>query len=318
MKVATIALTSVLSLNTAAILGAEVDQYTYRNEEIKDSSELLNQKVNAALMSSLINANAKGEGCSEKILYKELRKYFSNHFQGKLTKDILADKNITKRYIALTDSVYQDWTKWDGLGMGSKALSKKAVTMSGEMRVGEHYIGVDKLEHMWGQGYAYFKQNYLNGKGEVKAVKTGAAKEKTILGGNKFANGVFSYGDLSANFNGMRFWNHMLLKQDDVLGADRNLGPYVTCTNDKWIQIEEVDFKNYIDDSMNESINCSKFPSQKTADKFKNRLKILGTTCPVDIGRRDDMIVKYRQMAKWMVNPGGVGKVKYTGEFKNR
>ncbi len=318
MKVSTIVLTSALSLNAAGVLGAEVDQYTLRNVEMKDSSELLNQKSNIALKQAVTNANASGAGCSEKVLYKELRKYFSNHMQGKLTKDIIEDKNITKRFINLTDSVYQDWTKWDGLGMGSKALSKKAVTMSGEMRVGDQYIGVDKLEHMWGQGYSYFKQNYLNEKGEIKAVKTGAAKEKTILGGNKFANGVFSYGDLSANFNGMRFWNHMLLKNDDVLGADRNLGPYVACTNDKWTVAEEIDFRNYIDDSMNESINCSKFPSQKTADKFENRLKILGTTCPVDTQRRDDMIVKYRQMAKWMVNPGGVGKVNYTGEFKNR
>lgn len=318
MKVSTFVLTTILSLNTVTAISAEVDQYTLRHEEIKDSSELLNQKANAALKNALINANESGDGCNEKVLYKELREYFSNHLQGKLAKDVIADNNITKRFILLSDSVYQDWTKWDGLGMGSKSLAKKAVTMSGEMRVGDQYIGVDKLEHMWGQGFSYFKQNYLDGKGEIKAVKTGVIKEKIYLGGNKLANGVFSYGDLSANFNGMRFWNHMLLKEDDVLGADRNIGPYIACTNDKWTQVEEIDFKNYIDDSMNETINCSKFPSQKTADKFSNRLKILGTTCPIDIQRRDDMIVKYRQMAKWMLNPGGVGKVKYTGEFKDR
>ncbi len=318
MKATSFFIIMAFSINTISAFSAEVDQYTLRHLEMKDSSELLNKKANAALKIALVNANNKAKGCSEKILYKELRSYFSNHVQGKLTKDILADENIVKRYINLNESVYQDWTIWDGLGMGSKFLSKKAVTMSGEMRVGNQYVGVDKLEHMWGQGYSYFEQNYLNEKGEIKAVKTGVAKEKIYLGGNKLGNGVFSYGDLSANFNGMRFWNHMLLKNDDVLGADMNLGPYIICANDKWVHAADIDFRNYIDDSMNESINCSKFPSQHTADKFEDRLRIMGTSCPVNVQKRDDMIGKYRQMAKWMVNKDGVGKVKYTGEFKNK
>ena len=69
---------------------------------------------------------------------------------------------------------------------------------------------------------------------------------------------------------------------------------------------------------MNESINCAKFPTKKTADKFENRLKIMGATCPLDIQRRDDMVAKYRHMAKWIINTEGVGKVKYLGEFKDK
>lgn len=302
----------------SSAFASEVDQFTYRGQSLNDSSELLNKKSNAAVKAALKIANANGNGCEEKELYRALTLYFNNHVQGKLTKDVLTDDNITKRTIELQDSVYQDWTMWDGIGMGSKSLSKKAVTMSGEIRVGDHFIGVDKLEHMWGQGYAYFTNNYLKDKGEIKTVKIGAGKEKIILGGNKFGNGVFSYGDLSANFNGMRFWNHMLLKHDDVLGADRNIGPYIACTNDKWSQVEEIDFKNYIDDSMDEGINCSKFPTEKTAEKFTDRLKQMGQACPADIQKRDDMIVKYRQMAKWMVNERGNEAVSYTHEFKNK
>ncbi|MBC7428869.1 MAG: hypothetical protein H7336_09680 [Bacteriovorax sp.] len=307
-----------LMLTSISVFSSEVDQFTFRGQEMKDSSGLLNQKANAAVQSALKIADSKGDGCNEKELYKALSAYFNNHVQGKLTKDVLTDDNIVKRSIKLQDSVYQDWVMWDGIGMGSKGLSKKAATMSGEMRVGDHYIGVDKLEHMWGQGNAYFTNNYLKGKSDIKTVKIGVGKEKIILGGNKIGNGVFSYGDLSANFNGMRFWNHILLKQDDVLGADRNLGPYVACTNDKWTQVEAIDFKNYIDESMDEGINCSKFPTDKTAEKFSNRLKLMGKTCPMDVQKRDDMIVKYRQMSKWIINEKGTGKVSYTHEFKNK
>ena len=68
---------------------------------------------------------------------------------------------MPKRHISLKDSVYRDWTFWDGLGMGFHFLSTKAVTMSDVMKVGDHEIGVDKLEHMFGQGFSYFKKNYL-------------------------------------------------------------------------------------------------------------------------------------------------------------
>jgi hypothetical protein len=171
---------------------------------------------------------------------------------------------------------------------------------------------------MFGQGFQYFKQNYLEGKGEIKAVSTGIFKEKFTLGGSKYGNGVFSYGDLSANFNGMRMWNHMLQKRDDILGADRNLGPYIECVNDQWTQVKKIDFTNYVDDSMDEAINCSKFPSQHTADKFEDRLRIMGLSCPIDQSRLQNMHAKYRQMAKWIINLDGPGKVKYFSEFKNK
>lgn len=307
-----------LMLVSGLSYGAEVDQFTRRDEPLKDSRELLNTKANIAITKSIKLANDKNQGCLEEPLYAELREYFANHFKGELTKDVLSDPNIEKRIVNLPDSVYQDWSTWDGIGMGFSLFSKKGLTMSGVMRVGDQTIGTDKLEHMFGQGFNYFKKNYLKNKGEVSAVKKGIFGEKFLLGGNKIGNGVFSYGDLGANFNGMRMWNHMLQLRDDVLGADRNIGPYIACENDQWVQVKQIDFADYIDDSMDEAINCAKFPTQKTADKFADRLRIMGMSCPMDQRKVDDLVVKYRQMSKWIINTDGVAKVKYTGEFKNK
>lgn len=307
-----------LAVLSQSVFSAEVDQFSRRDEPLKDSAKIVNAKANASIIKSIKEANAKGQGCREEVLYKALRGHFANHLTGELIIDILKDPNVEKRIIGLDDSVYQDWTMWDGIGMGFTIFAKKGITMSGVMRIGDQTIGTDKLEHMFGQGFNYFTKNYLDQKGEIKAVKKGIIGEKFFLGGNKIGNGVFSYGDLGANFNGMRMWNHMLQLRDDVLGADHNIGPYIACQNDQWAQVKEIDFRNYVDDSMDEAINCSKFPTQKTADKFKARLEKMGTTCPVDQRRLDDMVVKYRQMAKWMINTDGIGKVKYTGEFKNK
>ena len=318
MKFSKFILMCSLSFSQLTAMAAEVDQFTRRNEFLSDSSELLNTKANLAIENSINAANLKGKACSEKVLYKELRKYFSNHVRGELIKDVLANPDMPKRHISLKDSVYRDWTFWDGLGMGFTLLSRKAITMSDVMRVGDQEVGVDKLEHMFGQGFSYFKKNYLKEKGELAAVKKGIFFEKYLLGGQKMGNGVFSYGDLSANFNGMRFWNHMLLLRDDVLGVDFNLGPYITCENNIWVKAKELDLKNYIDDSVNETINCSKFPSENTLNKFKDRLTLMGTSCPVDQKRLDAVNLKYRHMAKWIINPDGPGELKYFREFKDK
>ena len=308
---------SLLLLQLSAT-AAEVDQFTRKDEFLGDSADLLNIKANIAIKNSIKAANLKGDGCNEKELYKELREYFANHLSGKLVIDILTDPNIPKRKITLKESIYRDWSVWDGLGLGLKSVAKKGDTMTDIIRVGENEVGADKLEHMFGQGFKYFKDNYLKENGEITAVKKGVFREKFLLGGQIIGNGVFSYGDLSANFNGMRFWNHMLLLREDVLGKDFNIGPYITCENNKWVKAEDLDFKNYFDDSMNESINCSKYPSGSTVRKFKNRLKRMGTSCPIDQQRLDDVIVKYRDMAKWIINPDGPGEVKYFREFKNK
>lgn len=307
------------ALTLSQTLGAaEVDQFTRRGEPLSDSSALINTKANASIQQSIKAVNAKNKGCNEDALYDELQVYFNNHVRGKLIKDILKDNNIEKRVVSQKESVYQDWGALDGIGMGFKVLAKTGLTMTGVIKVGEQEIGTDKLEHMFGQGFAYFEKNYLKGKGEVKAIKRGIFGEKFLLGGNIIGNGVFSYGDLGANFNGMRLWNHMLQKHDDVLGADHNLGPYIACKNDKWEQVKEIDFKDYIDDSMDEAINCAKFPSERTVAKFKERLKLKGTSCPVDQRRLDDVHAKYGEMAKWIINLDGPGAVKYFGEFKDK
>lgn len=318
MKVSKLVLIGALALSQLNVFAAEVDQFTRRDEFLADSAELLNLKANQAIVQSIKNANAKGEGCKEEELYDELQEYFANHMKGKLVKEILDSDEFPKRVIALPESIYQDWSFWDGAGLGFTLIASKGVTMSGVIRIGDEHIGTDKFEHMFGQGFKYFKKNYLKEKGPIKAVKRGIFGEKFLLGGQKIGNGVFSYGDLGANFNGMRFWNHMLQLRDDVLGADHNIGPYISCSNNKWVKSKDLDFRNYIDDSMNESINCSKFPSDNTLKKFKNRLKIMGVTCPLDQQRLDDVYAKYGDMAKWIINPDGPGEVKYFREFKDK
>lgn len=306
----------MICFNSIGILAAETDQFTNRNIPLEDASQIVNTKANESIQKSLQILNTNNSGCNEKELYKELRTYFGNHMNGQLTKEIIHSSSIPKRKVDMLDSIFKDWTPWDGFGMGFSFMKSKELTLTSVIRIGDNTAGTDKFEHFFGQGFSYFSNNYLEEKGPIKTLKIGVFKEKTILGGNKIGNGVFSFGDLAANFNGMRFWNHMLLKNDDILGSDRNLGPYISCIDNKWSQTAQIDFKNYFDESMDESINCSKFPSGSTVIKVKAAISDLGLNCPVDQSKLDELKIKYRQISKWIINSDGIDTINYFGEFK--
>ncbi len=321
MKKTIITTLLVLSQNSFA---AEADNFTARTLPLVDASEQVNALANKYLKSSI--NNLASAGCNEDALYVELRKVFANHSKGELAKDILY-KNIVPIYsLPIKKSVYENWEVADGYLLGKKSAATSPLALSPLIKIGDQAIGVDKFEHMFGMGFDYFGKFHRDGGNIKRVLNYGGAMEKTILGGNVFATGVFSYGDLSANFNGMRFWNHMLQKDDDILGADQNLGPYIVCQDNKWAVNEKnpIDFKNYIDASMDESINCSKFAGRKAIKKFKASVARRGfvdssgnAACPVEPEKLIEMKAKYKNsgIVNKIINSEGIERVNYVKEL---
>jgi hypothetical protein len=328
MKLLVLSTCILLSVNT---FGAEADHYTDRSASLLDISEQINDQANSAL-STAVEKLSNIENCesekSEQKLYDELRKTFANHTSGKLVKSLLHSKSITKRTIPLNESIFEEWSVLNGYLLGRRSAAKSPLALSPMIQVGDQLVGIDKLEHMFGMGFRYFKKHYLKGKSLKKVLKGGIVSEKTILGGNILATGVFAYGDLAANFNGMRFWNHMLQRRNDVLGVKHNIGPYIKCENGKFEVNEEIaiDFKNYVDSSMDESINCSKFATKSGAKRYKRSVEKRGYSCPMSKDSLNEMIRKYdvvidsdrkkRPISHWILNKSGkIEDVSYFNEF---
>lgn len=327
----------LLVLNTG-LFAAEADHFTIDYNLVVDIGEEVNQFARNELEKSIIvlnqNGNCASDTDAEIKLYEELKKTFANHSKGTLVKELLYGNTLAKTVTPLKESVYGDWSITDGYILGKKSAATSSLALSPVVRIKDEVVGIDKFEHMFGMGFIYFNQYYLKNKSLIKVLKSGILKEKTYLGGNRFATGVFSYGDLSANFNGMRFWNHILQKHDDVLGKSHNLGPYLICKNNQWIVNSErqIDFSNYIDGSMDESINCSKFASNKAIEKFHKIAKeknILiqnsNIQCPLHPERLQEVNTKYNvpmsedandlTISHWIINNKGHGKVNYFNEF---
>jgi len=92
-----------------------------------------------------------------------------------------------------------------------------------------------------------------------KIIKEGIKEENGILG---FAMvGVFSFGDLEANFQGLK------MGQDFCEGDS----PGLKLVNGKWVQNKKLDLKNYVNPLFDESYNVSYY-SKKTFNSIKDKL----------------------------------------------
>lgn len=250
---------------------SEIDSFTYRYRyQLKDTQNLIHQKANQLLSQAIQEANRKdfkrSRMCSEKQLYKSLRKRFKNHISGKLTPYIIKNKDV------------------------------------------------DKFEHLFGRGFKYFQKYYLQKKPLEEIFKFGHRSERIFLGAN--TTGVYSYGDLAANFNGMRFWNHMLGKNDDILGEEYNIQPYIICDDGRWVQNNDINFLHYIDHSFDEAINCSKLRTKSLYKKVLKQIRFLEETegksfqCPIDSSPIPELLEKYQAYKNKILNFDGLGSLK--------
>ncbi len=321
-------LSAVALMLSNSSFASEADNFTSRSMNIVDIADPVNTLANEYLQEAVHAANETG-ACDEDVLYTELEKMFNNHSKGQLAKDLLFEKKFPVTVIPIKESVYKEWTVFDGYLLGRKKAAESALALSPMVRVGNQVVGVDKFEHMFGMGLTYFTKHYRNGKNLTSVIKNGVLREKTALGGNVFATGIFSYGDLSANFNGMRFWNHMLQKSDDILGKGANVGPYVQCKAGKWSanSKKKIDFRNYMDAALDESVNCSKFANRGGEKKFNRSLVRLGfvdskgeAMCPVEPAKLEEMVKKYEVtgVRNYLINKKGNETVSYFSEIPKK
>lgn len=305
---------SILSLGST--FSAEIDQFTPRFQKVSDAKDNVNEKINSYIQKSIEDLNNDAKGCREDKLYKELRKYIHNHVFGQITDDIEADSTIEKIDLTPKDSIYKEWSMWDGLVLGMPGAENSGMAMSPLLNINGTIIGLDKIEHLFERGFVYFEDHYQENEEVEDVLLSGVFTEKVIFGGKKWGTGVFSYADLAANFNGMRFWNDVLGKNRDILA--RKMGPYIKCENNSWKQIQKVDISNYIDPSFDESINCSTFSSEGSLQKVKNELEKLNiSSCPLAPKKLEEMKEKYGYYSRFILNTKGLDVAKSMNAWRS-
>jgi hypothetical protein len=140
------------------------------------------------------------------------------------------------------------------------------IGLASTIKMFDSQLGTDKIAHLFQEGYGYFKtyNNAVN-KGSSateateKAIRSGQKSERGIYG--TFISGVFSNGDLAANYVGMKFYQG--LTEEILLG--NKIRPAVLRLNDGvWIynetfEMREMLLKPFVSDHLNEALNPSNF-----------------------------------------------------------
>ncbi len=127
-------------------------------------------------------------------------------------------------------------------------------------------FGTDKIAHFFREGHGYFK-NYKKAIGKglneaqaiEKAVKSGQKTERGIYG--TWISGVFSNGDLAANYVGMKFYiglTHELNIAEKIRPAVLKLKDGVWKINEDF-KMNEMLLKPFMSDHLNEALNPSGF-----------------------------------------------------------
>ena len=274
--------------------GAEIDSVTPRGVHLEDSLLDINRIFHERIAQGVSKANERAgdiedlksdEFCDEELLYTELRKAVFQSFTAswglkgyqldKELRELLADKSYRLRF---DDSIYRDISYLEGFSLKLKELID-VVNINGQL------VGLDKIGHMFAEGWQYFAMIHEDGHSLNEAMRWGQEQEEGKFG--SVTTGIFSYADLVANFHGYRFWSRVLGDERDPLKSFFSnwfSPPYVDCNiqiinslkHRKLVRSWEVqarfDLGDYLDGVWDERNNCNSYAVPQIEAKVKARI----------------------------------------------
>lgn len=270
---------------------AEVDNFSGRGVDVQVANREINRLINLIISEKVIdkyNSEVK-EGCNREKLLEILERVLDRNTPDIYQSFIWESPPITGP------------ASYDEFAFAGKFKNSASIffTRSYKVNLGGQTVllGLDKLDHFFGHGYLYWKM--LNGKrvpaaSELEVIlKIGDDQEESTWGLKSF--GIKSYGDLSANYLGLAFW------QNVVDGPD----PHVACVKGRYEFGRYFRLEDYLDASVDEGVNCSSFSTPEIkADMMATEVKLAGKSCPLEPSTCAALTKKYPlSIAKHILHP---------------
>jgi hypothetical protein len=241
---------------------AETDQYMTWPIELKDSAPVLNAYLNeqAERFVHLRNRRTVPTETREEMAMD----FFGYLFEGlhkSRVRSFCFTSELVDRYPPNDVSPWQ----YQRQSIYRELSFPFVLPMARTIRLGDVYLGIDKIGHFFGFGRRYYSQ-YLrkiqSGATEEEAVESvirrGLFQESSLVGG--LVDGIFSYGDLEANFQGMQ-----LVKQL----ASGTAPCFVQDENGDWALEGAIDIVPFITPDMDESWNNSHYTGLRRRNVLK-------------------------------------------------
>ncbi len=225
----------------------ETDNYLSWNHDLPDSAEDINQLIQTQIEEVLATQSGKKNVSCENITFNIASRFKTRPIKGEMfvnwSTEHLGSKIFPATDKYLEESIYRETPK----------LLMKIAPLAPNIQTGGIYFGLDKLSHFASTGRRYLKE-YLKQlkKGssdedsENAAIDLGLSNEAGILG--IWVSGVFSFGDLEANYQGLRFYRKFCLDQKDS---------YLEQVSGQWKLAKVPDIRDYVTPDWDETFNLS-------------------------------------------------------------
>lgn len=249
-----VALTALLF--AAHSYSLETDQFLTWDIELKNSKPFVNNYIDEKINKALEKVNQKNKTYKCEYVAKKALAW-----NGRST-DFLS-------VIELTMYEHPEVERWPSINFTQRGVVEESIYANVDyfkhkvfgvsVQLDGIYMGTDKLGHFVTVGLSYYKK-YLQAKrlGFSKekamelAIRRGIFSEKTYYG--TIISGVFSFADLEANYQGLKFAIDMCEGKEPLLVQDQN---------GKWSQRKAFDITPYITPKYDESFYPNSYTKKR-------------------------------------------------------
>ena len=285
----TLFLTLVINIGLIQSTKAEeTDQFTLPNTELLDLGLIASSRLFKEIKSAVDQTNREIrllESRAQNNRYAALQ--LKSRLQGTHFADLVYSKTGPgyPRWLPRKSApgetkpiLYNESKPWKTvywLAFSQSPLS--LIGLAPTIRMYNYYFGTDKLGHFFMVGHNYYKlyTYYIaHGKSTQQAhaaiVTYGKILESTYLG--ILINGIYSNGDLAANYAGWKFYMNLTQK---VKIGDYTLPAILILKGNQWEFSKHVSEESllmpYLSDNLNEALNPSRYTFSR--DQIRKQIK---------------------------------------------
>jgi len=244
---------------SATACAYETDQFSNRDAPIADSTELLNDQVNATLEAIIADWH---RGHDEMAMVSAIyHRIGGHHWVDKLERWAVQSDAVEKLDTPRHDSVFSG-LPWYALRVTTFFGVGKTIRVNGQL------IGSDKIGHFLSQGRKFYRR-YRKSLSEDDAARHSAYTERAIFG--RMTTGSYSNADLVANYEGHRFYRSLF--EDDIVPGKPAI---LRWENGGWVMQRRFDWADHVNEYWDEALNINHFD----ALLYKHMHERLLSLCP--------------------------------------
>ena len=265
------------------VLALETDNYLAWTVELKDSTNAINGYIEEQINIAIEQANRRKylPHCQE--MTKLVARRFKTNPPMKHPMEDWLRENLTEEHVY----PHNAWYSNESIYKYPSRFYLKGMMIAPNVRIGNVNLGTDKLSHFASTGRRYLehylkkiRKGYSTEEANKSAIRFGLWNEMTILG--FWPGGVFSYGDMEANYQGFTFFKKLCLDETDPyleqdengywnLKKSPNIGDYVSAYWDETFNLSIRDRWNWANTSyVIRKEYCPMMKDKKIIDRMEN------------------------------------------------